>query len=128
MPTILRSTFTARPSQLPPDGVRTKRAPRILYRSADAPSYSYDTGAPVSTDEQAVLDAAARDRAAQAGKQAGAAAGQIGKTIADTIGSIFGRKPPAPRTPAERTARDATLYVVAGAAIVAVVLVLRAKR
>lgn len=89
MRTVLRRSFTATASPLPPDGVRSVRRPK-LYRSADA-------------------------------------IGQIGKTVAETIGSLFGQKPMAPTTRAEKQARDVTLWVVGGVAVLAVVLVLRNK-
>lgn len=124
MSSILRSKFTGRSSALPPDGVRTKRAPRILYRSADAPTYPYDVDTPTGPQAAPTIE----KPPAGSDKAAADAAGSIGKAIADTLSGIFGTKPPAPATVAEKRARDATLYVVAGVAVVAVVLVLRAKR
>lgn len=124
MSTILGSKFTARSSPLAPEGVRSRRNPRILYRSADAPNYpNYDVDTPAGPVAAPRIPAPAGSD-----KAAADAAGSIGKAIADTIGGLFGKKPPAPSTVAEKRARDATLYVVAGVAIVAVVLVLRAKR
>src|SRR3989304_3099191 len=97
MPTILGTRFTAVASPLPPDGVRTKRSPRILYRSADAPTttYDYDTGQPVPAPAPKVDDKAIAD-----------ATSQIGKALADTLGGLFGTKAPAPSTVAEKRARD----------------------
>lgn len=119
MRTVLRRSFTATASPLPPDGVRSVRRPK-LYRSADAaPVYSYDTDLPTS--------ASSPTAPAPSDKQTADAIGQIGKTVAETIGSLFGQKPTAPTTRAEKQARDVTLWVVGGVAVVAVVLVLRSK-
>lgn len=120
MRTVLRRSFTATASPLPPDGVRSVRRPK-LYRSADAaPTYSYDTGAPIPASSSSPSPS-------PSDKQTADAIGQIGKTVAETIGSLFGQKPTAPTTRAEKQARDVTLWVVGGVAVLAVVLVLRNK-
>lgn len=121
MRTMMRQSFTATPSRLPPDGVRTVRNPR-LYRSAD---YPYDVDTP--TGPVAAPTATATTKAVSE-QQAKEAAGSIGKAIADSLGSLFGKKPPAPKTVAEKRARDVTLWVVAGVAVGAVVLVLRSRK
>ena len=117
--TVFGSHFTARASRLPPDGVRTVRKPRVLYRSADA--YPYDVDTPAGPVPAPSASPSTSD------KQAQDAAASIGKALADTLAGIFGKKPPAPTTVAEKHARDVSLYIVAGAAVLGVVLVLRMR-
>lgn len=106
MLTMLGHRFTARPSRLPPEGVRTERRPRVLYRSADAPETEV-----TQTQYEDIL------RSQQTGEQKEQqAAADIGTAIGDSLSAIFGKKPPPPASPEEKKARDMTTLLIFGAA------------